>query len=1060
MAATAREAAPRAPAQDGGDPRRAPELVARSLRSGLHGISSREAERRLVAYGRNELVRRGGRRWPRQLVAQLVHPLALLLWLAAALALVAGTFVLAGAILAVILLNAAFSFAQERQAEKAIEALRRYLPQEATVRRDGRAARVDAAELVPGDVLLLSEGDRISADGRLLDGAVEVDLSTLTGESQPVLRAAEFDDREGPLLEARQLVFSGTACVGGEAAALVYATGMQTELGRIAALSERVRTEPSPLEQQVRRVAWLIALVAVAAGLAFLPIAWLVAGLPLNDAFTFAIGLIVANVPEGLLPTLTLALAVGVASLARRGALVKRLSGVETLGSTTVICTDKTGTLTENRMRPVRVWTPLSELDLEHGPAPERVLAEDPVLGFLGRAVAACSTAELDPERAGKSRGEATEVGMLEAARALGVDTDVVLREHHRRKLYRFDAKLRLMSTVDERGDGGITVHVKGAPEEVLARAAMIGGRDDHRPIADGDRAQVLDVLERWAADGLRVLAVARRRLPDGSEPPRAREDAERDLVLLGLVALFDPPRPEVADAVARCHTAGIRIIVVMGDYGPTAAEIARRIGISRGGAAVVTGAELDAMTEAQLDRLLREGRELVFARASPEAKLRIADALRAEGHVVAMTGDGVNDAPALRRADIGIAMGVTGTDVAREAATMVLTDDDFATIVSAVAAGRRVYDNVRKFILYIFAHATPEVVPFLVFALSGGAIPLPLTVLQILAIDLGTEILPALALGREPAEPGLMDRPPRPRSEGVIRGSLLTRAWLFLGLIEAALVLAGFFFVLLRAGWRPNDVVSSGSALHGAYVEATTMTFLGIVVCQIGTAVAARTERVSLRSVGLWSNPLLIWGLLSEIVFAALVVYAPPLRAVFGTAAVGAVDLAFLAPFPFVVWGADELRRWALRRRNGFRKSTTKGDGMLGYIGNIEQETIDNTTFRTVAFTGEHLQLTVMCIPPDADIGGEVHADHDQFLRIEEGKARVELGPREGEIDETREVEAGWAIVVPAGVWHDVVNVGDTDLKLYSLYAPPQHAPGTVHRTKAAAEAAEHAHA
>ncbi|MGE5690235.1 MAG: cation-translocating P-type ATPase [Pseudomonadota bacterium] len=898
-----------------GDPREPLARLLRDLRSRPEGLSGRDAERRLVAHGPNELRRRGGRRWPRQLAKQFVHPLALLLWVAGALAFVAGTPALGAAIVAVIFLNAAFAFIQERQAEQAVEALTRYLPQQAVVRRDGARRTIDARELVPGDVLVLAEGDRISADARLLSGALDVDMSTLTGESQPVYRSAEFDDATGPLLESRELVFSGTSCVGGEGEALVFATGMQTELGRIAALTERVDVEESPLEHQVRRVAWLIALVAVVAGLAFLPIGWLVAGLPLDDAFTFAVGLIVANVPEGLLPTLTLALAVGVADLARRGALVKRLSAVETLGSTTVICTDKTGTLTENRMRAARVWTPLGELDLEGDGDATAAASTNPVLGFLGRGLAACSTAELAPEAAGKSRGEATEIGLLEAARALGIDVAVARREHDRRKLYRFDPKLRLMSTVDERRDGGITVHVKGAPEEVLERSTMIGGARDHVPLTDADRREVLAVLERYAALGLRVLAVARRRLPDGSEPPERREDAERELVLLGLVALFDPPRAEVADAVARCHHAGLRIIVVTGDYGLTAAEIARRVGIARDGAIVITGEELERMSEDELDVLLREGRELIFARAAPEAKLRIADSLRAEGHVVAMTGDGVNDAPALRRADIGVAMGVTGTDVAREASTMVLTDDNFATIVAAVAAGRRVYDNVRKFILYILAHATPEVVPFLVFALSGGAIPLPLTVLQILAIDLGTEILPALALGREPAEADVMDRPPRPRSEGVIERSLMVRAWIFLGLIEAALVLAGFFYVLLDAGWSAGDDVGSGSPLHDAYLQATTMTFAGIVACQVGTAIAARTERASLRSVGFFTNPMLLWGIALELAFAAAVVYVPFLQDVFGTASLGVTELAILAPFPVVVWGADELRRARLRR-------------------------------------------------------------------------------------------------------------------------------------------------
>ena len=342
---------------------------------------------------------------------------------------------------------------------------------------------------------------------------------------------------------------------------------------------------------------------------------------------------------------------------------------------------------------------------------------------------------------------------------------------------------------------------------------------------------------------------------------------------------------------------------------------MARRVGIDA--SLVISGVELDALTEDELDAVLSENREIIFARNSPEAKLRIADALRALGEVVAMTGDGVNDAPALRRADIGIAMGRSGTDVARDAATMILTDDDFTSIVTAVSEGRRVYDNVRKFIFYIFVHATPEVVPFLLYAVSGGRIPLPLTVLQILAIDLGTETLPALALGREPAEPGLMDRPPRPRDEGIIQPAMLYRAWVFLGLLSAALVMGGFFFVLSRAGWHIGDPVGAGSSLHHAYLQATTMTFLGIVACQVGTAVAARTDRVSLREIGVGTNPLLLWGIAFEIAFAVAVTTMPGLHSVFGTTAPPAGALALLVTFPFIVWGADEIRRRSLRRRH-----------------------------------------------------------------------------------------------------------------------------------------------
>jgi calcium-translocating P-type ATPase len=830
---------------------------------------------------------------------------------AAALALIGVSAVLAAAIVAVILLNALFAFVQERQAERAVEALESYLPQRATVRRDGRRSEIDARELVPGDVLLLEAGDRISADARLLGGALEVDLSTLTGESLPAFRAAG-EAGPGPLLEARDLVFSGTSATGGDARALVFATGMGTELGRIAALSERVEREESPLEQQVRRVAWLIAAVAIVAGAAFVPLG-LVAGLGPAEAGSFAIGLIVANVPEGLLPTITLSLAIGVGLLARSGALVKRLSAIETLGSTTVICSDKTGTLTENRMRVAGIATSQGEVDTGPHNGLRAVASRDAVVAGLAQAAAACNNAEL-PDGREEAHGDPTEIALLELAAEIGEDVRLGHRERTRLAQFHFDPALRLMSTVDA-GAGGPVLHVKGAPEEVLARCVRVVDPDGgERALDEAVRGAIDQTAAAYESAGLRVLALARRELDPDAPIPNQRDDAERDLSLLGLAALFDPPRPEVADAVARCRAAGIRIIVITGDAGLTAAEIARRVGIADR-ARVVTGPELEALSEAELDLLLREEPQLIFARSSPEAKLRIADALRAEGQIVAMTGDGVNDAPALRRADIGVAMGRSGTDVAREASTMVLTDDNFASIVAAVEAGRRVYDNVRKFIVYIFAHAPPEAIPFAVFAASGGLVPLPLTVLQILAIDLGTETVPALALGREPAEPGLMDRPPRRRSENVIRKEMLIRAWGWMGLVSTALVLAGFFTVLLLAGWSPGDDVDAGSPLHDDYVRATAMTFAGIVACQIGTAFASRTERASLRSVGVFSNRLLLWGILFELLVAAAVIYVPALQPIFHTAPLGPVELAILLPFPAIVWGVDELRR-ARRRR------------------------------------------------------------------------------------------------------------------------------------------------
>jgi magnesium-transporting ATPase (P-type) len=588
-----------------------------------------------------------------------------------------------------------------------------------------------------------------------------------------------------------------------------------------------------------------------------------------------------------------------VRDLVKRGAVVKRLGAVETLGSTTVICTDKTGTLTENRMHVSTVWTPAGELDLD-------ALHELPSSEWLDRlatVTSLCNNAELD--ELGDELGDPTELALMRLAVRLGADGDD--RATARRHEFHFDPALKLMSTIDER-DGGLWAHVKGAPESLLPRCDL----------SPAERGRVMKRVDAYAAAGLRVLAFARRRV---DRVPERRADAEAGLELIGLVAMLDPPRAEVAEAVARCHEAGIRIIVVTGDHGLTAAAIAGRIGIRA--RTVVSGAELDRLNEHQLDELLGSGRELIFARSSPEAKLRIADALRAQGEVVAMTGDGVNDAPALQRADIGVAMGRSGTDVAREASTMVLTDDNFSTIVVAVEAGRRVYDNIRKFILYIFAHATPEVAPFLVFAIGGGAIPLPLTVMQLLAFDVGTETLPALALGREPAEPGLMQRRPRPRSEGVIRPPMLLRAWLFLGLIAAVLEMSGFFWMLHRYGWSPGDPVGEGHALHDAYLKATTMTFLGMVAGQIGTAFAARTDHASLRSVGPFSNRLLLWGIGFELLLTAALIYLPPCQALLGTAALAPRELLFVVPFPFIVWGADELRRYLIRRGRAERVSS-----------------------------------------------------------------------------------------------------------------------------------------
>ena len=861
------------------------------------GLTSDEAAARLARCGPNELTAHAGPSFLGALVRQLVHPLALLLWLAAGLALATGAVVLGVAILLVIALNAAFALIQERHAEHAVAALSAYLPPHAVVLRDGVRADIEARTIVPGDVVLVEEGDAICADAKLLSGAVEVDLSAVTGESVPVVRAAGPDTEPTRLVDAPDVLLSGTTCTSGEAVAVVVETGMDTELGRIAGLSGRTTQEPSPLELQVRRVAWLIAAVAVGVGLAFLPLGVL-SGLSVADAAVFAIGLLVANVPEGLLPTITLALAVGVADLARRGGLVKRLSAVETLGSTDVICTDKTGTLTQNRMQLHSSW----DATARHSPEPE-------VRAALARVLGSCTTADLV-----SGIGDPTELALLRAAEHLDGATPPVER---REATYHFDPRLRLMSVIVPDGGGADLILTKGAPEAVLERSRSVLLPDGTTGDLSADARHRLEKrLGDLAGRGLRLIACAWRDIPPpGGLPERA--EVERDLVLLGFVALSDPLRDAVPDAVQQAHAAGITVHVITGDNGATAAAIAASAGIGGTGRPhVVTGTELEDYDDERLGALLDSGAEVVFARSSPEDKLRIATRLQESGHVVAMTGDGVNDAPALRKADIGVAMGRSGTDVAREAATMVLTDDNFATIISAVEAGRRVYDNVRKFILYIFAHAVPEIVPFLLFALSGGAIPLGLTVVQILMIDLGTETLPALALGREAAEPGLMSRPPRSRREGIITGRMLVRAWAVLGLTSAVLVVLGFLGVLWSAGWQPGDPVGTGSDLHEAYLRATTMTFAGIVACQVGTALAARTDRVSLLRIGPLTNRLLLAGIAFELAVTAVAIYVPVAQTVLGTRPLHAPELAVLACFPVVVWGVDELYRMVLRRR------------------------------------------------------------------------------------------------------------------------------------------------
>jgi len=888
------------------------------LQTGIDGLAPEEAAARMLRVGANALPHVARRGWYVELAANFVHLFALLLWVGAALAWAAGMPQLAWAIVAVIVVNGVFSYWQEYQAERAAEALQALLPHQVIVRRGGEERLVPAVEVVPGDILVLTEGEAVPADARIVvSERLRLDTSALTGESRPVPRTAHAVEVAGrPAAVLPNLVFAGTTVATGRGAAVVFATGAATEFGRIAQLTQQQREQPSPLQRELRRMTRVVTLLAVGLGVVFFLVGTLLAGLSPIAGFLFAIGIIVANVPEGLLPTLTVALALGVRRMAARRALVKRLSAVETLGATTVILTDKTGTLTENEMTVCEAWTGgvryrFGGVGYEPAGTVEAVGGTgDGAIRALLRAAALCCDAHLVAPDEGRTRwtaiGDPTEAALLVAAAKVGLPA-CRLDAWPRLAELPFDSTRKRMTTIQEI-DGTPVACVKGAPSELFPRCASVRWGDGDVAFDTVRARAAQEAHDALARRGLRVLAVATRCIEPAQRDRNGWrvEEVERDLTLLGLVAMEDPPRPEVAAALAACHAAGVRVVMVTGDNGLTAAAIAREIGLYTGGSHVVTGSELNDMDDAALGALL-DMPNVLFARVSPEHKLRLVEAYQGRGEVVAVTGDGVNDAPALKRADIGVAMGETGTDVAREAADLILTDDNFASIVAAIEEGRAVYDNVRKFVTYIFASNVPEIVPFVTFVVFH--LPLPLTVMQILAVDLGTDLLPALALGMEPPEPDVMQRQPRRRTERLLNRATLLRAYGWLGLIEAALSLGGYFCAFWLSGWRPGAPLPSSGIV---YVTATTMSLAGIVACQIGNVFVCRSSRESIWQLGWTTNRTLLASIGIELGILLLLIYTAPLAAVFHLAPLGAWHWGLLATFGPLLLALEEARKAA----------------------------------------------------------------------------------------------------------------------------------------------------
>lgn len=814
------------------------------------GLTSAAAAERLAQQGANVLPRAARPSVVRRLLGELTHFFALLLWAAAVLAIFADLPELSVAIVGVIVLNTVFAVVQQARADRAADRLREMLPTRVTVRRDGRRRVIEAADVVVDDVLLLESGDRVPADAVVLDeNRLLIDSSMLTGESV----AGEVHEGE-PL-------FAGTFVVEGDASARVTATGRQTRLAGIARLTTGAGPD-TPLTRGLRGVVRLTAIIAVGTGTLFLLVSMLV-GNPIRDAFVFAIGVTVALVPEGLLPTVTLSLALGSERMARRRILVRNLEAVETLGSTTFICTDKTGTLTRNEMTVVEAWTPSGSLAVEGtGYGPEAVLHwSDPAgergLRSLALAGVRCSTGYAEQTAAGwRAHGDPMEAAIDALARRLGTDTDDDRRARPSELRFPFDPRLRRMAVVLAH-----EVVVKGAPDAVLALC--------------GDDPAAHAAVDALTARGLRVVAVAS--APRAGRTPRTLAECDEGLRLVGLLALEDPPRVDVAASLQACRDAGVRVAMITGDHPATARAIADEVGLRTPDAPVLVGAHLPPDDQHLAAVLDHDG--VVVARVSPEDKLRIARALRSRGHVVAMTGDGVNDAPALHEADIGVAMGRSGTDVAREAADLVLLDDSFDGIVAGIEQGRATYVNIRRFLTYHLTDNVAELTPFLVWALSGGQFPLALGVLQIIALDLGTDTLSAVALGAEPPAKHLLKGPPV--SGRLMNATVLRRAFGVLGPLEAILTLVAFVVSLVAVGWRPGEPFPTGPDLMAASGAA----FMTVVFAQTANAFACRSSTKWPGALGWFTNRLLVVGAAIELAFSLTVLWWPAVADILGQA-------------------------------------------------------------------------------------------------------------------------------------------------------------------------------
>jgi P-type Ca2+ transporter type 2C len=873
------------------------------LKSQPVGISRAQADQRLREYGPNEL-QATHRVSPWEiLLEQFKNVLIIILLIATAISLFLGHGIESIVIAVIVLFAVALGFIQEYRAERAIEALKQMAAPTATVLRDGEEMKVPARELVPGDVILLHTGDRVPADARLAEAInLQVEESALTGESVPVekhIDAVAGDDM--PLGDRKNMVYAGTAVTYGRGRAVVVATAMQTEFGRIAQLLQTIEVGKTPLQENLDKVGTVLARAAFVV-VAIIVVLGLLRGQPFIDMLIVGISLAVAVVPEALPAVVTISLAIGVQKMVRRHALIRRLAAVETLGSTSVICSDKTGTLTKDEMTVRKIYTGGQLFSVSGaGYIPEGNFSTNggspaqPTGALIEtlKAATLASDARLAPADAGgwDIKGDPTEGALVVAAAKADLEKEQLDSAYPRLHEFPFSSESKRMTTV-HRTNGTLTAYAKGAPEVILQACDFwLSPNGSQRLEADG-RKHILDRAQGMAGEALRVLGVA-------YKPDTIQETAEHGMTFLGLAGMIDPPRPEVKEAIGVCTEAGIRPIMITGDHPLTARAVAQELGLLRNGGRVVTGTELEEMTDEELQR---EAENItVYARVSPSHKLRVVTAWQARGHIAAMTGDGVNDAPALKKADIGIAMGITGTDVTKEAAAMTLTDDNFASIVAAVEEGRGVFGNIKKYLMYLLSSNIGEIGLMAGTALLG--LPLPLTAVQILYVNLATDGLPALALSVDPPEKDLMKRRPRDPRTGIFTRPVVTL--MVLGGIWSTLVNLGLF------AWALN----SGRSLE----EAMTMTFVSLVLIQFFKAYNFRSDRNSVLDhpfANKWLNRAILW----EMAMLMVIIYVPFLHDAFGTYYLPFVDWLIIGGLAVTIVPVLELAKW-MERRGWFGK-------------------------------------------------------------------------------------------------------------------------------------------